>query len=431
MRRRRMLVVLVLLLLVLGTGGALVVLRGEIWPALEEADDVADVADADQATDDERLSRKRVRVETGGSPAETGASGDTSATGAASGAVDDEAGDGATPEATAESPSSEVVDPPGGPRLGGSVVDAATGEPVVGVRVLFAAWEDEQELGWYGDTTSDDGSFEHDVPTYWAERATRLELRIGRRGYTDVILPVTDADDSVKVELHPLPQAPVPGKVVVHAAHPDGTPITGVVLVGGRDGPDGLWQWAVADAAGRFELDGVPPGYWRLRLNRTGQEVEAILPDGGETSVQLVGPHRPWPQAMTEQEFRKRHAAISSRRPREVETDALVIEDEGRDAEAFDLAWRMQELETEWRAVAPRREVIVTGLPTDGPAWLRAGANGPNNAWRVRIVDGTARFAGLTYEHWDLRIERADGPGERYPVDVVAGDGPIRIDLAE
>lgn len=411
-----------LLLLLLGgvVGGVSVLVAGDDAGRAHGPEDSAtanvDAAEAARTRPATRRERVRPHPADDGSPASGEAAGESPDDAAvdAPGDEGDGQGSGGAPD------SADPAEPTR--TLRGRITDTSTGAPVDGVRVLFAAVRDGEDRGWYGATSDAEGIVAHEVPRDFGGPGARYELRIGRRGYEDLVVPLTDTESEtgdVEIALVPSNRPPVNGRVHVYASHPDGRPITGIVLVGGSDGLDRLWQWAVADASGTFVLEGVPAGAWTFSLETADKEVETIVPDGGETRVQLVGPATPWPPAMTAVEFDQQHALLRSR---ERSTTDASLDPEQREQADRGYVLAVQRLETDWRAVAPRREVAVEGLPTDGPAWLRVQAsNGPQNFWRQRIHDGAVQPFDLTMERWAFRIERPEGNGPWHRVEVVEG----------
>jgi len=437
--RRGWIVALVLLLLLVslvGLGVQLLVHEGEA-PADGGADDPG-VVTASAATGRGARKRDRERVRAG-DPAAGTVGGDVTPQPGESGAAESGSAEGGTPaaEAGSDERDGDSVDGSPGQAGGGGegteaaaardqrvvrtrITDSATRYPVAGACVLLAYVVGEGGV-WYGGTTGEDGRETHRLPEDFGGEEGRYEMRVGRRGYEYKIVPMDlpelGESKDVDVTLTALDHLPVPGRLVVYATRPDGTPITGIVLVGGSDGLDGIWQWGVADSSGTAVLEGVPSGHWTLRLEESGHRTETILPDDGETRVHLVGPDMEWPGDLW---------AVGYELLRD------QIQTEMREPEQADSAvYALQQLDTRWRAVADRREVIVAGLPTDGPAWLRAQPSGPQNFWRVRIRDAEAHFPGLTLDDWSFRIER---PGEQTKwkkFEITEGDGPQRISLTD
>ncbi len=441
MRRRLVAVVVMLVIVFLWWG---VIHRGrDRGPPWTDTDwtETDDFQTARGGDEPRRSGQRRERVRTG-EPSDGGSGGDVAprpgesggtdagasaavgtgnGAGGAVGGEDGEDGEGADEASVGGSGRGADSDDDVPPRqrvLRTRVVDAATGDPVSGVRLLVAYVTDGGD-SWYGGTTGKDGGEMHRLPEDFGGEEGRFEMRVGRRGYEYKIVPLElpelGESQDVDVTLTALDHLPNPGRLVVFATRPDGTPITGIVLVGGSDGLDGIWQWGIADSSGTATLEGVPAGHWTLRLEESRHRIETILPDDGETRVHLVGPELEWP-------------GVLSRPGYELLRDQ--IQAEWRDADdAGPSIYALQRLNTRWRAVADRREVIVMGLPAKVPAWLRAQPSGPQNFWRVRIKDGEAHFPGLTLEDWSFRIER---PGEQTAWQKFAieeGDGPQRISL--
>ena len=309
----------------------------------------------------------------------------------------------------------------------GRVVDSATGDVLEGVRVLVA----RGKHGWFGTRTAGDGGFEARVPDDPGD-GSLVEVRLARPGYRTQVVAWEDGD--LDAQLQPLDHVPQPGVVEGLATDLAGRTITGRILLSAWDEMgDFHGLWALSDDTGAFRLDGLAPGWWRLRLFGGGEESEIVLPDGGSTRVQVVAGKAPWPGAMTEEAFNERHGELSSGRPPGVTDEALS--DAQREALAWQRSLAMQDLESRWRALRPGRPLVVTGLPKTGVAHLRAASTqGPNHSWRVPVLDGVARFPVLTTESWRLILEIPGEPVVMHEVTIAGRDAdadPHETDTAD
>jgi 5-hydroxyisourate hydrolase-like protein (transthyretin family) len=405
--RSRTLAVVLILLLLLAVGGVV------LWSSSPERGDAGSAATASDA------SAGRAKPGAGGTargdPKRRAGAGDAETEptdGATAGSGDGELGDappsprdqgaGGGDPSSPGSPSSPP--PPSSPsaasapeKLAGHVLDAGTNEPLEGVRVLYTVLVDDKVQTWQGATTRADGLFDNKRPEGWDRKGARLELRVAKDGYETSYVPVPDASPVVRLRRrdHPL----LPGRVLGVARDAASAPLTGVLLVDGSDEMDGnASQYAVADAAGAFVLEGVPPGPWRFSLSG-GQRVEATVVEGGETRIEL-------------------------RVPKDLRTDEDRVQ--GR----IDAGWGKPPAVplVDGRRPAPR-EVVVTGLPQTPGTVVRAHwtALAPRLFWRFEAKAGEARFPALPVGNWTLTILEPGKPSPKVPCDVPAGEGQLRI----
>ncbi len=280
------------------------------------------------------------------------------------------------------------------------LVDAETGRPIPGARVLVATWfpGDTSSDSWYGGNTGADGGetwemlalmlagFADSADRRERERVVRedvrLEWRIKAPGYRSLRAPVESAEGEIRLErlLVPLQPGTVRGRLL----RPDGSAGSGRLRVSLADGIDGHYEgmWTEADAAGGFLLEGVDAGPWRLSVSGESRWASVDLPSGGSTAVDLVGAG-----------------------------NGLA---EGGD-------------------VLPEetREVLVE-VPAGEAAWggvVRAEVR-ERHAYRALVVGGVARFPALPVRTWRFVLARPGEPDLFREDAVLAGDGPQRIPLS-
>jgi hypothetical protein len=416
--------VLLLLLLIVGGGGVaslLVVGSGDESAAEARGPETAGsgLSEGSERRSGRRGARERVQAADGSEPASA----------AESGATDSESGDDEDVEKGAGGDGAGAEGAGSGPETAeddrvivrGHVVDAATDRPLAGVRILVC----RPGHGWHGARTDENGDFDGRAPPDTGD-GTHVEVRVAKRGYHTMTIPWTEGPVAARLERRD--GLVRPGAVVGLATDLDGRPLTGRILLTTYDAMDdhhGLW--ALADESGAFRLEGLYPGWWKLRLvGSDGDFVEAIVPEGGETRVHVVGGATPWPGTMTEDEFLARRKELSRGVPRGRTDDALT--DEQREALAWQRIMAMQDLESRWRGIRPARRVEVIGLPRDVTMYVRAKTtNGPNHSWRARVVDGMATFPALTFERWTLLAEFADESQQVVPLVVPEGEGPLQV----
>jgi hypothetical protein len=336
---------------------------------------------------------------------------------------------------------SVVVLPRGGEKVpplrqaSGVVVDAATQQPVASARVLLAIAEGPQAGSWWGATTGDDGSFGAQVGGEVDLTGSRLEVRVSKDGYEPALVPAAEKDMRVELRIRGSPA--MPGRVAGTARRADRTPFTGEIEVEGADEHgNNASQIVLADTAGAFVLEGVPPGRWRLRVG-AAQFVAVLVPDGGETRVDLAAPKPgeetgfvvtdidPATVKPTDKVLAARAAALR------ILLESLAAErspglDEGaRSRLTRAVVLEFQTLDAQTRAALPRRDVAVTGLgPAAGGlrAWLRLEVK-PRLFRRVEIVDGVARFASVPVGPYTAVLVVPGRPDVVRPIVVAPGDG--------
>jgi hypothetical protein len=322
----------------------------------------------------------------------------------------------------------------------GVVVDNRTGEAVDGVRLHLCYSSDGQSWGWFGDTSHDGGKFKFDLRSVTFDETERFELRGGRDGYRVARAPVTTG--SVRLEIEKLDRAQRPGRIVGTARTDDGKPLAGRLMVSLHDELDlhSCGVWTVADANGRFALDGIAAGNWRVALSESGAEVAVNVAEDGETPVELVAKFDDPPtgafaagtlDAATYERVKSvLDAAVSS---------ALaaahaqgVPESQAFNNEAVSAAlWQGQQFEYQWLRHAPGRYVVVSGLPSGDGAFVRLEhRQGAGCEWRTPVKDGQARFASVPYGRWRAVLVRPGAADASADVEVAAGDGAMSVTLA-
>jgi len=138
--------------------------------------------------------------------------------------------------------------------LAGVVVDEE-GDPVVGASLRLD--EEEFECRHLSDP---EGRFAFDgIPMDRFPGGARVDLLASREGYLPNRVSVIPGDRDLRVALRRPRTAS--GRVTL----PDGSPAAGLTVEAGADGVPGRWHWrAYTDEAGRFRIEGLPPGPIRL-----------------------------------------------------------------------------------------------------------------------------------------------------------------------
>ncbi|HEU4395904.1 MAG TPA: carboxypeptidase-like regulatory domain-containing protein, partial [Planctomycetota bacterium] len=323
----------------------------------------------------------------------------------------------------------DAADPPGfDPIRRGRVVDAVSGEPIAGAHVKFVALLGE---GWgsWGAATGPDGSFRIDVERF-RPAGHRLEYRVWVEGRRPWRGPAGEGETVIGMEAES--GRPAPGRIRGVARLPDGTALSGtlvVTLLG--EMLDWHHRWTVADAAGGFLLEGVAPGEWQVRVKGSRNWSAALVPEGGEAAIAVVvdDPPRPPPPWTEEREQElavlEREILVLDRRRTAGETEAPAAD---RPAEPIEhqmrvLHDRIAPLEESRRASLPRREVEVQGLPDEPYATLEASGHG--RVWVREASDGRVRFPPLEEGRWTLTLRRRTAYPEVRTIEVVDGDGPM------
>jgi hypothetical protein len=252
-----------------------------------------------------------------------------------------------------------------------------------------------------------------------------------------VRLPVGDGE--TRVELRPRTSPVVPGRVVGIVTGPMGKPIQSEVAVECFDERgDCVVQHVVSDGGGQFVLEGVPPGRCRLRWN-AGEFEETIVPEDGDSQpVQLIpgGDARRSSFVVTDIEPATAHSDDPAV---EKQLDALrgqlaaIDADRSLDASAREVkrretAQEMQRVLADAHAALPRRDVVVTGLPTGERTWLRLETR-PRDFRRVEAKDGVARFPSVPTATYSLVVAVPGKLDRTLTLVVPAGEGAFETSL--
>lgn len=314
-------------------------------------------------------------------------------------------------------------------KVTGIVVDTKSGAGVEGVTIhLCVSREDGEFGGWTGETSDAEGNFVCDLPPSWANTKNKFEIRAGRDGYRPARVAVTT--DTARVEIEKLDRIPLAGRIVGTARGEDGRPITGRIFIGMNDELDlhSFGVWANADANGRFAIDAVAPGHWTVGLSESRESFEVNVVEGGEASVELRGKFEEATGAFAAGELTEAAYAREKTRLEHLMYGAMGSKDE---AAAGSAGYAVQQLEYQWLRYAPGRDVVVTGLPAAGGAYVRLDRReGACCEWRAPIADGKAAFPSIPLGRWRAILVRPGEADVGVEVDVVKGDGVLTVDLA-
>jgi hypothetical protein len=316
----------------------------------------------------------------------------------------------------------------------GVVIDAATQKPIAGARVLFALVDGAHAGSWWGDTTDAEGRFHPVVHDDAGLAGARFEVRVGKDGYETARVPA--AEGEYRIELHPRTSPAVPGRVVGLARSADGKPFTGELEIDGSDEMGGnASQRTVADAGGAFVLDGVPPGHWELRWN--GGRAEATVPEGGEARIALTaaeGGGRGFvvtdvdPSTATAPDTASQAQLASLKKLLDDVAKATDMTPAARERLSRALALEVQRLVAAAQLAQPRRDLVVTGLPSAGRAWLRFELK-PRQFWRVEVQGGVAKFAAVPLGTYAAVLVETGARDRTASITVPAGDGAFTTEF--
>jgi len=312
--------------------------------------------------------------------------------------------------------------------VSGVVVDSLTGAPVAGANIHLCVFDGDDPWGWNGSGSGDDGRFAANLLDDWRDaKKLRLVVLAGKDGYQPARVPV--ATPTVRVELEKLDHAPRPGRIVGIARDADGKPLSGRLLIGGKDDLDihSFGSWTNADANGRFTIEGVPTGHLRVNLAESDDVVDVTVVEGCEASIELRARFsRPAtgafaPGTLTAAEYERMRALLEPIRDQEFSKDASGFAPAG---------YALQQLELQWLRCAPGRDVVVSALPAADGAFVRLDrAEGACCTWRAPIVDGTAKFASIPLGEWRAVLVRPGVADFGCDVKVKAGDGPLVVPM--
>jgi hypothetical protein len=277
---------------------------------------------------------------------------------------------------------------------GGTVSDRVTGVPLPAARILLAVGRRDSGLfASWGEAADDAGRFSmrpRDLigPTGASPaereaglRTMRGELRIRVPGYETWRGP---AEDVVDARLDPLPGPVAPGVVEGVVTTADGKPYEGAMAVEGidRDFGDYMCQWTTAEPGGRFRIEGVPAGPWRLGVPGSPSGARVVeVPSGGTVAVDLS--------------FEKHYAGPG---------------EEGG------------------RLSSTRRPVVVTDLPSGtGPECAVRAELRARHFFRVSVRGDRAEFQSLPVGNWIFVLQRGGFPEVSFPAEVPEGEGPFTL----
>jgi hypothetical protein len=316
----------------------------------------------------------------------------------------------------------------------GVVVDSVSGAPIAGVNIHLCAYGDDGDLGWNGFSTDDAGRFSAEALLDWMPDARRFELIAGRFGYRPARVPVATAE--VRVELEKLDHAPLPGRIVGTALGEDGKPLTGRLLVHVNDDLDmeSSKTWTLADANGRFAIEGVSPGHWTLRLAESRDSIEVNVVESQDASIELRacfdGPHPGAfaPGEMTQVRFDEENERLF--KELNYSTMSGHMDDAALERRISRYRYDRQQLELQWLRGAPGRDVVVTCGTVGAGTFVRFQRDGGANCqWRARVADGAARFPSIPYGKWRAVLVRPGEPDVGVDLEVVAGDGALSVSI--
>lgn len=284
------------------------------------------------------------------------------------------------PETGAETSPQDPDDPNLPPkRVGGVVLDGATGEPIAKARVLYVMVDEKGGENWFGGTTDAEGRFSAGgwKPEQLAAGGTP-EIRIRADGFRVHIAPVGEA--TLEVRLEALDQPPLPGHIEGNVLGADAEPYHGRLAIVGHDAfGNNMHQWVTTDPQGAFRMESMPAGRWR------------VGPFG--TTLQIV-----------------------------------VVPEDDTVRVSFELDKAPQDSET---VPAEMRAVTIEGIPDDvaAGASIRAELRA-RHFWRATVNYGRAEFASLPIGNWTFVLEQPGQPDRTVAAAVTAGDEPRVVSLA-
>jgi len=176
--------------------------------------------------------------------------------------------------------------------LRGRVTDATNGEPIVGAEVIGVVVRDDGRVRRFSATrvqrfsvTTTDASGAFRLGS-WG-RSGKPEVAVRALGYRTERRPHPDTSDLW--ELHPT-AGNGRGSVRGRAHDEDGNGLAGLLLfeLRGELG-DRFSAYAWSDAAGRYRIDGLHAGRWRVRIGNRRAWVDVSVPDGGDGVADFEG----------------------------------------------------------------------------------------------------------------------------------------------
>lgn len=172
--------------------------------------------------------------------------------------------------------------------LRGRVVDEQTGEGVRQAIVLYRV-ADETEARREGSVhrADDQGRFDG-LPLPGPEFLATASAEVWATAPGYGVARVRPEDGELYLPLRPAEPVPPPGSIAGVVVDARNRPFAGRVLVNLTDEFQRTHaQFALADAAGRFELHGVPAGAWRAALGDSAARHWLAVPSDGVVDLQV------------------------------------------------------------------------------------------------------------------------------------------------
>jgi len=335
-------------------------------------------------------------------------------------------------KAGSTSESADTVDPAAAvpgifPVLTGTVIDALTRNPIEGARVLFVLNSGSRSVS-QGADTGPDGEFRFEWKPEERARAEGFVLQVSARGYEPKEIVPRAA--RITVELIPLDRAVLPGTILGRAVDKDHRPLSGCIGIETKTGKGKFHYHTVfADEEGRFELPGIEPGAYLVRVENSSERPEIRVPEGGTVRVEVVST-APVPSTSAERTSAGVRKRIEELQFAELGSGFMLEAREGasrEEAERVAEVFRKAQVERRWLQLRYRdflgaRPLVVTGLPKDEFVVVRAWAY--SECWCVAVKNGRARFPSLTSGRWVFTLERPGQADLLWVAEVEKGKGP-------
>jgi hypothetical protein len=320
---------------------------------------------------------------------------------------------------------------PSPPAVRGRVTDASDGSPVALARVVVST--DAAEGAWLNSDTNEAGEFDVPVARGTFAAGASLRVRVRAPGHRDWRGTAT-IDAPLDVRLEAVAGGPVPGRVAGTAVDSEGSPIAGEIAVQGRDDFLGtMHRAALADATGRFLLEGVTPGRWSLVLADGGIAADVLVPEDGTVVVTLRTRDRQLPAppfadaAGIDAEIRDLDARAARLRKDAASLGATSSVREELERQLAGVAQTRAALVREQVRAAPHRAVLVRGLPRDVRTWVAA--PGDEGDWVVEARAGEAFLPPLALGAARVEVRRHGAPPESFVLRVEAGAGAQVVEV--